>query len=368
MKLDNPVETRTVSSVGQKVFDTYRGSSLKEGPRPYIGASALGHHCDRYLWLNFRWAFFYQLPVEGRMELLFSRGDREEEAIVHNLKAIGLEPTYTLFNQLDIDYGCHVKGHPDGYLEKGIPWESNYPHNLEFKTHNDRSFQELVETGVEYAKPMHYAQMMLEMYGEKYIAKIGDVTRSLYYAVNKNNDDIYTERVKLDKEYAEKLIERGHDLALEMRIPEPDFAWDCGYCPFAAFCNKSVQIDAPTMYPEVNCRTCCHSTPMEDGSWRCELWDTTIPSLTAQHHACDAHCIHPDLVPGWHLEREKCTEWTACYNIPGIGEVYNGDEGETTTHIMRAVLKKENRSDEYLDRKWKIEAETLPDPNDTIPF
>ena len=46
--------------------------SLAEPPRPHMGCSQLGHPCDRWLWLSFRWAVQSQFP--GRILRLFRGG------------------------------------------------------------------------------------------------------------------------------------------------------------------------------------------------------------------------------------------------------------------------------------------------------
>ena len=61
----------------------------EEAPRPHLGASLLGHPCERWLWLSFRWAV--RERFSGRMLRLFNRGQREEGSIVKNLRRIGIE-------------------------------------------------------------------------------------------------------------------------------------------------------------------------------------------------------------------------------------------------------------------------------------
>ena len=58
-------------------------------PRLHLGGSTLGHPCDRWLWLSFRWAVREKFP--GRIRRLFRRGRNEEEIVVADLKAIGLD-------------------------------------------------------------------------------------------------------------------------------------------------------------------------------------------------------------------------------------------------------------------------------------
>ena len=61
----------------------------QEKPRPHLGASMLGHKCDRWLWLSFRWAVVEKFP--GRILRLFRRGHNEEQQIISDLRAIGLD-------------------------------------------------------------------------------------------------------------------------------------------------------------------------------------------------------------------------------------------------------------------------------------
>ena len=73
---------------------------IQEPNRPHFGCSLLGHPCDRYLWLNFRWAIDNKLP--GRLLRLFARGHAEEEVAVKNLRAIGMN----IFNrQKTVEFG-----------------------------------------------------------------------------------------------------------------------------------------------------------------------------------------------------------------------------------------------------------------------
>lgn len=39
----------------KKLIDEYHENNV-ENPQPHLELSALGHPCDRWLWLQFRWA------------------------------------------------------------------------------------------------------------------------------------------------------------------------------------------------------------------------------------------------------------------------------------------------------------------------
>lgn len=299
--------------------------------RPYLGISIIGHPCARYLWLSFRW--FSPECIEGRMHRLFRRGQREESTVVDDLQLAGLSLEYVLDSQMEIDFGCHVMGHPDGIVLSGIPEAPKSIHALEIKTHSRKSFDELVEKGVENAKPMHYAQMQCEMLGAD-MKLPGKVERALYVAVCKDDDRMYTERVYLDRPYAESLINRGKEIAISDYIPlqlssKPDW-WQCRLCRFHGFCHGSE-------LPYVNCRTCAHFTADKDGRCTCSCYDGKEIPIDNQRAGCRCHVFHPEMVKGWELIRERSTKDSACYRIPGIGEVINGWEGYPSQEIKKAA-------------------------------
>lgn len=284
-------------------------------PRPHMGASILGHPCDRWLWLSFRMAVIERFP--GRILRLFRRGQNEEAQVVSDLRAIGLNVQKTGFNQSRVDFGCHVSGSIDGIIESGVPEAPKSKHVLEIKTHAKKSFDDLLKNGVEKSKPQHFVQMQMYMLGTK-------IDRALYVAVCKDDDRIYTERVKLDKAVAQKAVERGHRLVKEDRMPPPlstDPTWfECRFCAAHEFCHKT------QLTKEVNCRTCTHSTAKDDGSWHCEEYDVPL-DFENQKRGCEAHVLHPDLVPWPHKVSDSQVTW-----ITPDGDIKNGlSDWETFT-------------------------------------
>ena len=282
-----------------------------EQPRGHMGCSQLGHPCDRWLWLSFRWAVQPSFP--GRILRLFRRGQNEEETIISDLRAIGMDIRGTSGKQTRVDLGCHVSGSLDAIIESGVPEAPKKRHVAEFKTHSKKSFDGLVKDGVEKSKPEHFIQMQLYMHGT-------EIDRALYLAICKDNDEIYTERVRYDKEIAEKYIDRGHRLALDDRMPPPistDPSWyQCKFCDAREFCHQTKTTK------HVNCRTCAHSTAKPDSTWRCERHDADDIPFTFQREACESHVLHPDLVP-WQ-RKDGIGDWTAVYVIEG-NDVANGD-------------------------------------------
>jgi len=291
--------------------------SRGELPRAHLGASQLGHPCDRWIWLSFRWAIKPKFP--GRILRLFRRGRLEEAVIVSDLRAIGIDVRSFGESQSRVDLECHVSGSIDAIIEAGLPEAPKKRHIVEFKTHSLKSFGELEKKGVEAAKPEHFVQMQIYMHGT-------DIDRALYVAVCKDDDRIYTERIRYDKQIAEKFIARGHRLALEERMPPPistDPSWYlCSWCPAKAFCHQH------HLSKEINCRTCSHVSPKPDSSWRCERHASDGIPVDFQRKGCDSHVLHPDLVP-W-KQKDGLDEWTAVYVIDG-NDVANG---EPDAHIF----------------------------------
>jgi hypothetical protein len=212
----------------------------------------------------------------------------EESTIVSDLRAIGIDIRFTGKVQQRVDFDSHVSGSLDGIIETGVPEAPLKRHVAEFKTHSKKSFDDMVKNGVEKSKPAHYIQMQVYMHGT-------DILRALYLAICKDDDRIYTERVRYNPEVAEKAIERGKRIALADRMPEPlsaDPSWyQCRFCPAHAFCHKA----EPTK--RANCRTCAHSSALADSTWRCERHEADNIPEDFQHKGCDDHIIHPDLVP-----------------------------------------------------------------------
>ena len=302
MKIPEP-ENHLVVAIDSAVAAT------PQAPRPHFGISQIGQPCKRRQWLAFRWAF--KEKFEGRMLRLFRRGQLEEAVAVEYLRAAGLDVREVGSNQRRVSLGGHVSGSVDGIIYGGVPGAEKSQHLLEIKTHSKKSFDDLERNGVEKSKPEHYAQM------QGYMLATG-IDRALYYAVCKDDDALHIERVKLDREYAEKLRAEAVETSQADNTPPPistNPSWyQCKFCPAWDLCHGS------KLTREANCRTCAHSTAKPDGSWHCARWEKTL-SIEEQRDGCKSHVLHPDMVP-WQLDVEKSSEWCACYD-----GVFNGEGG-----------------------------------------
>lgn len=292
--------------------------------RDHLGGSMIGEKCERKLVYSFRWA---KLPGHnGRMLRLFNRGHREEERFVGYLRRIGANvrefserlmyhpESDSYFTQgwdddsnpdgmaidvsedpahvkaatsrgverkqwriLDVD--GHFGGSLDGILDN-LPGTTDLNEELlcEFKTHNTKSFVELRAKGVKVAKYVHWCQMQVYMFKK-------GLKRALYLAVNKNDDDLHAEIVEADYEVGADLVRKAERVIRAKKLPDrigPHASWvDCKFCDYAQICHGGAAMHK-------SCRSCTNATPVEDGQWRCELWNAIIP-VDAIPVGCDSY-------------------------------------------------------------------------------
>ena len=227
------------SKTVEAIFAHYKKVGDSEPKRGYLGASEIGHYCERYLWLKYRG--FVNEDFYGRMYRLFETGDLEEARFVKNLRDIGC--TVHDVDDNGKQFAVHAldgkfSGHMDG-CAIGIPEAPKTWHVLEFKTHNAKSFAKLKKEGVKKSKPQHYCQMMVYM-------GLTGMTRALYLARNKDDDDLYSERIRFDRQEFDVLMSRAYHIINDRMPPDrisdrPDY-YECSYCPARELCwNKMME-------------------------------------------------------------------------------------------------------------------------------
>ncbi len=310
-------------------IDEYCVNAYDDGHRTHLGASLIGHECSRYLWGIFRWLKHEE--TDGRKQRLFNRGHREEARFIEWLEGIGCQvyfedrdsdPLYfvaedksyylgsslinksnliqelaTLIEKYKIDgfiYDQHiiqakaqgiefkqyrisdVGGHFGGSLDCIIILPPRYGINEpilgEFKTNGTgQGFNKLTKDGMGLAKPQHFAQT--SVYGYKGI-KGTQFRYVLYLNINKNDDDIHCEIVKLNHATGEQMIQKAERIITSQVPPSrlsdnPTFL-PCTWCAQKEICHQGAA-------PEVNCRSCKHALPRDNAEWFCEVHNGNIP-------------------------------------------------------------------------------------------
>ena len=268
-----------------RVADAYRQEENSAG-RAHLGASQIGIACERALWLGWRWAGKKEFPA--RILRLFNRGHLEEARFLALLEMIGVEFHQPAGNEQEriSDHGGHFGSALDGVLY-GVP---DLPEEWvlgEFKTHNTKSFCDLTNKGVKIAKPEHYAQIQVCM------ARRG-IYKTLYVAVNKNDDDIFAQMIAYEDMSATHYLNRASKIITRReapaRISDDPSNFGCSFCDFKNRCHY------PAAEPVAkNCRTCRNSVATLDGLWNCELLCVTLDK-EAQRAGCGKWEALPDLV------------------------------------------------------------------------
>ncbi len=287
-----PVLPDLVSGTVRRIYRLHEARNEREAPRGYLGISSIGVSCARRLWYGFHWCGAPRF--DGRMLRLFDSGHREEARVLDELRAIGLE-----VSDRDDDgrqwsvsaCGGHLRGHLDGAV-RGLEEAPMTWHVFENKSMNERNFAEVKAKGVQVAQPVHFAQL------QGYMGLTG-MHRAAYFAVNKNTDEIYLERVHFDKVEFDKLLAKAQAIidAAEppARVSEDPSWYECKSCPHHALCHGVAA-------PPQNCRTCAHSTPFANGQWLCERFGEPVGE-EIQRVGCEEHRHQPALVASF-LELE----------------------------------------------------------------
>jgi len=253
-------------------------NAARNAQRGHLGLSTAGSMCTRKLWYGFRWVQEKE-EATARLQRLWRRGDREEAVFIELLRDAGvtvydLDTNGKQFNHTFSD------GHGGGSMDAVLVNTAEFglePALGEFKTHNDASFNRLVTQGLTRAHFSHYIQM--QMYMKAFHLRVG-----LYFAVNKNNDELHVEKVLYAPLVAERFYKRMEGLVW-LKEPPPRIAkspseWACVFCPYKKICFRGEGVLK-------NCRTCKHSEPLRGGNalWACKHTGESLP-LSKQRKGC----------------------------------------------------------------------------------
>ena len=277
VNLDSPGVAKALAKRILEEIDEYCVRTYDGGHRSHLGASLIGRECKRYLWYVFRWCLHEK--TTGRQQRLFNRGHREEARFVEWLEGIGFKIWFENRDEAPNEKGEYpqyrisdVMGHFGGSLDGIAILPERYgieePVLLEFKTNGTGAgFNKLADDGMPIAKPEHFAQT--STYGKKY-----NFRYCVYLNINKNDDSLHIEVVKLNHNLGEQMIMKAEQIIMSQTAParlsdNPTFH-KCGYCHMKEVCHKGAVV-------EVNCRSCAFARPVENAEWFCEVHNGNIP-------------------------------------------------------------------------------------------
>jgi hypothetical protein len=223
------------------------------------------------------------------MQRLFDTGRIEEGRIINDLRNIGVcvyDRDPSSGKQLsESEEGCpHYSGSVDG-IARGFE-ESKVWHILEIKSASNKYFNAIKKNGVEKTKPLYYSQCQAYCRWFK-------LERAFFIVVNKDTDEIWSERIYYDKDFADRLADKAKRVVYSSvpleRLGDNENSFVCKFCDHADLCWHGG-------LPLVSCRTCAFSTPEVDGTWTCGRGEKKVISEFEQKKGCSEHIFIPELV------------------------------------------------------------------------
>lgn len=217
-------------------------------PRDYLGASRLGHACERALQFEFARA-----PKDdgadfgGQTLRIFAIGHELEDLAIRWLRAAGLDLVTQKRDGGQFGFSVargRIRGHVDGIVaEAPATLGLRTPALWECKTMNAKNWRETVSKGVTAAKPVYAAQIALyQAYMEATVPGIS-AAPALFTAINKDTAELHHELVPFDADLAQRMSDRGVRILratdageLLPRIAANRDFFECRFCPWAGRC------------------------------------------------------------------------------------------------------------------------------------
>ncbi len=242
--------------IAERVNDAIDAALIAEReatpPRTYLGASRLGHACERALQFEFAGAPKDDCADFGGQTLrIFEIGHQLEDLAIRWLRAAGLDLYTRKGNRPDGEQfgfsvaGGRIWGHVDGIIASAPAlFGIGTPALWECKTMNAKNWRACVKDGVAVAKPVYAAQIALyQAYMEGTVPGIS-AHPALFTAINKDTAELHHELVPFDAGLAQRMSDRGVRILLATDAGEllPRLAanrdfFECRFCPWAERCR-----------------------------------------------------------------------------------------------------------------------------------
>lgn len=266
--------------------------------RGYFGTHSCGEECSRKAWLTFRLA---AKPHFDAVTLKrFSDGHFGEELQAVRLNAVDGVDLQTYNPETGQQFGftaCrgHMGGHCDGKVT-GLLQAPKTLHIWEHKQTADKKQKELEKAIKDHGEPEalkawdagYYAQA--QAYMHQFKAK-----RHYLTCATPGGRKTISVRTHYDKAFAESIFERAERIIFAPeptdlnRVSTDETFFKCKWCDYSGVCYGHD-------FPLAGCRTCTRSTPVDDGQWHCDKWDSVIP-MDGQRIGCEYHTFIPSIVP-----------------------------------------------------------------------
>ena len=217
-------------------------------PRTYLGASRLGHACERALQFAFVGA-----PKDdgadfgGQTLRIFAIGHQLEDLAIRWLRAAGIDLVTQKRDGGQFGFsvaGGRIRGHVDGIIaDAPAALGMRFPALWECKTMNAKNWRACVKDGVTVSKPLYAAQIAIDQaYMEPSVPEISSAP-ALFTAINKDTAELHHERVPFDADLAQRMSDRAVRILqatdagdLLPRIARERDFFECRFCAHAERC------------------------------------------------------------------------------------------------------------------------------------
>ena len=220
-------------------------------PRTYLGASRLGHACERALQFEFAGAPKDEGADFGGQTLrIFEIGHQLEDLAIRWLRAAGIDLYTRKGNRPDGEQfgfsvaGGRIRGHVDGIIaDAPAALGLRTPALWECKTMNAKNWRACVKEGVTVSKPVYAAQIAIyQAYMEATVPGISSAP-ALFTAINKDTAELHHELVPFDAALAQRMSDRAVRILqatdagdLLPRIAASRDFFECRFCAHAGRC------------------------------------------------------------------------------------------------------------------------------------
>jgi hypothetical protein len=220
-------------------------------PRTYLGASRLGHACERALQFEFVGAPKDEGADFGGQTLrIFEIGHQLEDLAIRWLRAAGIDLYTRKGNRPDGEQfgfsvaGGRIRGHVDGIIaDAPAALGMHTPALWECKTMNAKNWRACVKDGVTLSKPVYAAQIAIyQAYMESSVPGIS-AAPALFTAINKDTAELHHELVTFDAALAQRMSDRAVRILqatdagdLLPRIAASRDFFECRFCAHAGRC------------------------------------------------------------------------------------------------------------------------------------
>ena len=220
-------------------------------PRTYLGASRLGHACERALQFEFAGAPKDEGADFGGQTLrIFEIGHQLEDLAIRWLRAAGIDLYTRKGNRPDGEQfgfsvaGGRIRGHVDGIIaDAPAALGLRTPALWECKTMNAKNWRACVKDGVTVSKPVYAAQIAIyQAYMEPSVPGMSS-TPALFTAINKDTAELHHEVVPFDAALAQRMSDRAVRILqatdagdLLPRIAASRDFFECRFCAHAGRC------------------------------------------------------------------------------------------------------------------------------------